>query len=313
VTDPRELAVEIVDAINDLAGRHEGHRAVHAKGTLLAGTLTATPEGAALTRAAHLQGDQMKVTARFSNGGGDPGGPDHGQDGRGLAVKAYLPDGSTTDFVSVNLPCFFVRTPEDFLEFTRARVPDPETGRPDMAKLGPFFEAHPEAMTAIQAALSPERPESYASVRYNGIHTFRWIPADGEPRWVRWVWEPVGGEATISKDAAKERGDDYLLEEVEERASAGGVAFDLVVTLGEDDDPLADPTAVWPEEREKVVAARLELTGPDIEREQEGDVLVFDPMRVTDGIEPSDDQILHIRSHAYAESVLRRSGVARGA
>ncbi len=40
-------------------------------------------------------------------------------------------------------------------------------------------------------------------------------------------------------------------------------------------------------------------------------MLVFDPMRVTDGIEPSDDQILHIRSHAYAESVLRRSGVAR--
>ena len=313
MTDSHELAVEIVDAINDLAGRHEGHRAVHAKGTLLAGTLTATPEGAALTGAAHLQGDQMKVTARFSNGGGDPGGPDHGQDGRGLAVKAYLPDGSTTDFVSVNLPCFFVRTPEDFLQFTRARVPDPETGGPDMAKLGPFFEAHPEAMTAIQAALSPERPESYASVLYNGIHTFRWIPADGEPRWVRWVWEPVDGEATISREAAKERGDDYLLEEVEERAAAGGVEFDLVVSLGEDGDPRDDPTAVWPEEREKVVAARLELTGPDTERETDGDVLVFDPMRVTDGIEPSDDPILHIRSHAYAESVLRRSGVARGA
>ncbi len=177
---PQALAKEIVDAINDLAGRHEGHRAVHAKGTLLAGTLTATPEGAALTRAAHLQGDPTRVTARFSNGGGNPGAPDHGQDGRGLAVKAYLPDGSTSDFVTVNLPCFFVRTAEDFLAFTRARVPDPDTGQPDMEKLGKFFEAHPEAMPAIQAALLPERPESYASVRYNGIHAFRWTAGDGE-------------------------------------------------------------------------------------------------------------------------------------
>jgi catalase len=34
---------------------------------------------------------------------------------------------------------------------------------------------------------------------------------------------------------------------------------------------------------------------------------------VTDGIETSDDPILHARSDAYAESVLRRSGVRREA
>ena len=57
----------------------------------------------------------------------------------------------------------------------------------------------------------------------------------------------------------------------------------------------------------------LEITGPETEREQGDDVLVMDPTRVTDGIEPSDDPILHIRSHAYSVSVERRSGIPRPA
>jgi catalase len=311
VSDPKQLAVEIVDAINDLAEQHEGHRAAHAKGTLLTGTFTATTEGSALTTAEHMKGRSVRVTARFSNGGADPGGPDHGKDGRGLAVKAYLEDGTTTDMVTVTLPVFFVRTPEDFLAFTRARVPDPETGQPDMAKLGPYFEAHPESLPAVQASLSAGHPESYASGRYNGLHAFRWANGDGASRWVRFSFEPEGGEKTIDEGAAKALGDDYLQTDVLERCAAGGVRFRLVLQLGEDGDPTDDPTVAWPEERETVVAGHLELTGPDTERERDGDVLVFDPTRVTEGIESSDDQILHIRSHAYAESVLRRSGVAR--
>jgi len=38
---------------------------------------------------------------------------------------------------------------------------------------------------------------------------------------------------------------------------------------------------------------------------------VNDPTRVTDGIELSDDPILHIRTYVYGESVRRRSGVER--
>src|SRR3712207_4453266 len=113
------LAEEVVDAINDVSGRHEGHRAAHAKGTLLSGTFTGF--GAGLTTAAHMQeGASVRVTARFSNGGGDPGIPDYAKEGRGLALKFYLDDGSKTDVVALSLPCFFARTPEDFLDFTRA-------------------------------------------------------------------------------------------------------------------------------------------------------------------------------------------------
>src|SRR5688572_21186080 len=161
-----ELAKQVVDAINDISGRHDGHRAAHAKGTLLRGTFT--PSGSGLTTAAHMGDDPVPVTARFSNGGGDPGIPDYAREGRGMAVKFYLPEGGKTDIVALTLPCFFVRTPEDFIAFTKARL-EPEKLMPD------FLGAHPEALPAIQAALGADPPESYATCTYNAIHSFRWL------------------------------------------------------------------------------------------------------------------------------------------
>jgi catalase len=40
----------------------------------------------------------------------------------------------------------------------------------------------------------------------------------------------------------------------------------------------------------------------------EGDILVLDPTRVTDGIELSGDPILRFRPEANSASVVRRSG-----
>jgi len=308
-----DFAHQVVDAINDISGLHAGHRAAHARGMLAAGTFVATPEAARLTRAPHMQGERVRATVRFSNGGGDPGTPDHATEGRGMAVKLYLADGSRTDMVALSLPVFFARTPQDFFEFTRARKPDPETGQPDTERLGAWFAAHPEAGPAIQAAVTAPPPASYAACAYNGIHAFRWVNAAGEGRFVRFRWEPEGDVETLDADEARARGDRYLQEELAARMAAGPIAFRLVLTLAEPDDPVADPTAIWPEDREQVVAGHLELTGPEEERERAGDVLVFDPTRVVDGIELSDDPILHFRRRAYAVSVERRSGVALGA
>jgi catalase len=298
-----ELAEQVVDAINEISGRHEGQRAAHAKGTLLRGTFT--PSGSGLTTAAHMGEDPVAVTARFSNGGGDPGIPDYAKEGRGLAVKFYLPDGSKTDVVCLSLPCFFARTPEDFLDFTRARKPDPETGQPDFGKIGAWLEQHPEAGPAIQAAVTTDPPESYANVVYNSIHSFRWAASDGTQRWVRYRFEPADGERSLPEEEAKSRGRDYLQEEIAGRSST---VFSMFVVVAEERDPIDDPTVAWPEDRERVEVGRLELTGPETEREQGGDILVFDPTRVTDGIDLSDDQILHFRPRAYSASVTRRSG-----
>jgi catalase len=53
-------------------------------------------------------------------------------------------------------------------------------------------------------------------------------------------------------------------------------------------------------------AGTIEVTGPDPDREQHGEVVVFDPTRVVDGIELSDDPILRYRAAAYSASVSRR-------
>ena len=305
------LPEQIVDAIHDINGRHDGTRAVHAKGVVCAGTFTAKPEAATLTRAAHMQGDPVPATVRFSNGGGDPGTKDSAKDGRGLAVKLYLADGSRTDLVSITLPQFFVRTPEDFLEFTRARKPDPETGQPDMAKIGAFLEVHPEALPAIQYALSQPAPASYAQLEYRGIHAFKWIAADGTERWTRFTFRPRASIAGLTDEEAAERPPDYLQREIRERLEGEPVEFELEVSIAQEGDDPDDPTQAWPEDRERVVVGTLRVEELDRKRERDGDVLVFDPTRVTDGIELSDDRILRVRPDAYAVSVERRSGVRR--
>jgi catalase len=290
------LAEQVVDAINEISGVHPGHRAAHAKGTLMTGTFTPNGNGGALTTAAHMQDEAVRVTVRFSNGGGDPAIPDYAREGRGMAVKLYLPDGSKTDIVGLTLPCFFVRTPEDFLSFTRARK-EPERLMPD------WLAAHPEALSAIQAALGADPPASYATCAYNSIHSYRWLDADGGSRFVRYRFEPEAGEHTLSGEQAKALGRDYLQEDIVAR---GGSAFRLQVIVAAEEDAVDDPTVAWPDERERVDVGRLVVDGPELGRERDGDVLVFDPTRVTGGIELSDDAILRFRAPAYSVSVARR-------
>ncbi len=312
-TDQAALAAQVIDAVNALAGRHDGKRALHTKGTLCAGTFTPSPEAADLSTAEHLQGGPLRAHVRFSNGGGEPEGRDGAREARGMAVKLYLDDGTTTDIVCVTTPVFVVRTPEDFHELMVARKPDPETGQPDMERLGAFLGAHPEAMPAIQHTLGNPPPVSYLTCAYNSLHAYRMTNANGERRFIRYRWEPAAGEANVSEDEEGGLERDYLQDDLRERLEQGPGAFTLTAAVAAEGDPTDDSTAGWPEDRERVPLGRLEITGLATDREHDGDILVFDPTRVTSGIECSDDPILHFRPHAYAESVYRRTGVRRDA
>jgi catalase len=293
---------QAVDIINQRFGSH-GARALHAKGTLLKGTFTATPAAAGFTRAGHMQGEPVDATVRFSNGSGEPDAPDYGPEVRGMAVKLYLPDGDRTDISAQTVPRFPVRTPDAFINLIRASAP----GRGRLLRLPVFLATHPEALPALRAnapALKP--PVSYATARYYAIHAFKWIDAGGGERYVRYRWLPALGEHSLSADDARSRGRDYLQDDLRERLAAGPISFTLELQVAGPGDKVDDPTAVWPDERERVNAGTLELTGLETGRETGGDVLVFDPNRVTDGIEASEDPILKFRSPAYSVSVERR-------
>jgi catalase len=300
---------EIVDALHAVNGRHPGYRAVHAKGTVCSGTFTPTPEASRLSRAGHLQGDPVKATVRFSNASGDP----HTSDanpiaGRGMAVKFHLPDGETTDIVAVPLVVFLARTPEDFLELTRARIPDPETGQPDPEKLGAFLAAHPETGLALQKGLPKLAPTtSFATSDYRGLHAFCLVDADGGKHWGRYTWEPEAGLEYLTEEQRDAADRDYLQAEIRGRLAEGIARFTLEFALANEDDPLDDPTAEWLGDHEVVELGELEVIEVIEDPETPDQPLVFDPMRLTDGIEPSGDKILAARPKAYSVSIERRT------
>lgn len=304
-----DLAVRLVDTINALYGKHPGKRAAHAKGSYCAATFTASPGAARLSRAPHLAGGApVPALVRFSNGSGDPASHDGAADGRGMAVKFDLGGGASTDIVALTLPVFFSRDPESFLEFTRARIPDPATGQMDLGAFMKFLEAHPEAGTAVQAAMAAKPPASFAQASFNSIHSFRLTNDDGQSCYVRYRWEPEAGEAGIDPAEAQARDADYLREELSTRLGGGPVVFRLVAVIAAADDAVDDPTVAFPADRQTVELGRLEITAVAEDPEAGGALVVFDPTNVVDGIECSDDQILHARRAAYSESVNRRSG-----
>jgi catalase len=321
VADYGALAKQVVDQIEEIEGKYDGARAAHAKGTLCAGEFTPAPAAAELTTAAHFQGGPVRTHIRFSNGSARPSNSDLARDGHGMAVKFYL-DGSTTDIVCLDLPQFFVRTPEDFTGFLAARGKLAALEQPGKALRSPlsiprafagvgFMLSHREAWPALKAAAGFDWPASYLTISYNSIHSFIWTGPDGTSRDVRYRWIPETGEQRVPAKEVKPRGRDYLQDDLANRLGSGPWAFTLEVKIAQAGDEINDPTVAWPEDRERVTVGRLVITELAFDRDRDGDVLVFDPTRVTDGIDTSDDPILLFRSKAYEESVLRRSGVQR--
>jgi catalase len=295
-----------VDAIERVSGTYSGHRRVHARGMCFDATFTPSGEAASLTTAAHLQSVPTPVVVRFSNSNTNPTVPDGIRAGRGLAARFLLPDGTTTDLVSVNIPVFFAATPEQFLELLDALKKDPATGAPDPSRVQAYVAAHPTAAAGLQEAARMPIPVSYGTARYWAIHAFIWVDADGRRRPVRYRWEPDTGLQELSEQEAGDKNPEYLAEELLHRLTDGPVGFTLRVQLGQDGDPTNDPTKPWPADRPEIVAGRLRITAP-VADQGHWAAQVYDPTRITPGIELSDDPVLAFRSPAYAVSYGRRA------
>ena len=301
-------ADQLVAAVHKAAGGiFAGFRGAHAYGRIYAGTFTATPLAKTLSRAAHFQGTPTPVTARLSGPSSDPAKAPSNI--AAMATKFYLPDGTVTDLIGINIPAFFARTPEEFLEFVEALSPDPATGQPNLAKLQVVGASHPNGAKALSMLKSQPALVSFAQVSYGSLHTYFFVNADGDGRWARYHWEPEAGVASQPLEELAKQTHDYLYDEFETRLRAAPVAFRLELELARDGDPVDDPSAMWPNDRERVIVGRLELVRPITLAEIGDPVMMHDPTAVTDGIEVSpDDQILAVRRGAYQLSVAERTG-----
>jgi catalase len=292
---------QAIDRLRAAFGGPAGYRTLHAKGRFYTGTFTATPEATALCRAGHLDGQPHQVTVRWSNAAGRSRG-DAKPDIRGMAVKFHLPDGSATDLLGQTSPRFPTDDPEVFVAMTEA------TEKPLTLPL--FLARHPGVLPTVVASARAKAigsPHSFAEVTFYPIHAYGWLATDGTRTWVRYVFRPTATKADRLDQEFSGR--DRLADEIAARLERGPVTHEVWVQVAGDKHDPHRATAVWSGARE-LLAGRIEVTAP-IEDPEGGAMTstptVFDPARVVEGIELSEDPILRYRPGAYSESVARRT------
>jgi catalase len=290
---------EAIDQLRAPFDPPPGYRSAHAKGAFYAGTFVATPEAAALCRAEHLGGTEVPLLVRWSNGAGTTRYPDGKADIRGMALK-FRPGAGDTDLLGQTSPRFPTDDPAVFVAMAEPAV--------HQWKLPLYMARHPSTIAPLLAGMrggALPSPVSYAEIPYYPIHAYGWLDANGDRTWVRYVFRPLATDA--DRLPQEFSGPDRLRDEIVARLARGPVEFDLHVQVaGAADDPHSS-VSVWKDPRD-FVAGRITVTEPVADPEADGSVVVFDPTRVIDGIELSDDPILRFRGEAYGESVSRRQG-----
>jgi catalase len=220
-----------------------------------------------------------------------------------MAIRFLLPDGKSTDIVSISANGFPVATPEDFLAFlTAAGQSGPGTPKP--LPIETFLGAHPAALRFVTTPRAA--PTSFATVAFYGVDAFRFTNDAGRQHFIRYQILPDAGESGLSPGDAAKAAPDYLMTELASRLAAGKVRFRLLAQVAADGDPTDDPTAVWPPERSLVPLGTLELNALAPDQAQAQKLLMFDPLSLAEGIEPSADPVLLARPSAYGVSFSQR-------
>ena len=306
-TDDKLIALsqDLLQQLDTIFGLHPGFRPAHAKGTMLKGTFTPSPDAASLTRAPHIRRNSTPVTVRFSNSTGIPLIPDSDPNAnpRGLAIRFHLAEHVHTDIVSHSTDGFPTRTGEEFLELLRA-VASTDPSQPSPSPIEIFLGAHPKALEFVQTP--KPAPSSFARESYFGVTAMRFISENGVSRYGRYRIVPEAGNHHLDDATAAARSADYLFDELTERIAKGPIKFRILVQLANEGDDPNDATVHWPEDRTLLELGTIILSEPISDGDHEQKHIIFDPIPRVDGIDPSDDPLLELRGAIYLLSGRRR-------
>src|SRR6516164_11412845 len=178
------------DGFEQVNGVHPGFRRFHPKGLGVSGFFESNGEGARLSKSSAFRPGRVPVIGRFSLGNGQPYVADAPDTARGLGLQFSLPAGELWRITMINLPVFPFSTPEAFYEQMLASKPDPETGKPDPAKMEAFRARQPEFDRALGALKDHPFSSGFENSTFYGLHAFRFVNAAGDSTAVRWLFRP---------------------------------------------------------------------------------------------------------------------------
>src|SRR5216683_5009340 len=297
----------LTDAFEHVAGVHPGFRRNHAKGVGVSGFFESNGTGARFSKAVVFRPGRVPVIGRFSLSGGRPDVADAPDEVRGLGLQFSLPNGELWRAAMINLPVFPFSTPGAFYEQMIASKPDPNTGKPDPAKMKAFLARHPETEQALTVIKGQPVSSGFDNSTYHGLNAFRFINSAGDSIAVRWLLTPAqpfeaAGAAPPSQDKS------YLFDGLIAQVHRQPLRWHLLVIIGQPGDPTNDATIAWPAGREQVDVGTLTLDRVESDETSAATDINFDPLVLPAGIAPSDDPLLSARSAVYSQSFTRRAG-----
>lgn len=298
-------AVQTVDVMNKLWGRHPGMRANHAKGVVVTGSFAPSKQAARLSKANIFAQPSVPVTVRFSDSTGlptlgDGAGP---ANPHGMAIQFHPTGGPAVDVVTNSLAFFPVATGEDFRDLLQAlSVSSPGAAKPTAADK--FIAAHPSVPKAFG---SVSTPVSFAQETYNGVDAFIFVNAAGKRQAFRFKIVPAAGTKHLTPAEAAKQPPDFLMDELPVRLAKGTVVFHLLAQLARPGDPTNDATQPWPADRTLVDMGTITLAKAASDNVAAQKAFHVLPNALTPGIEMSDDPLIDARVRAYVISFGRRA------
>jgi catalase len=306
LTPHRLTSQHIVDALQRNSGVFPGFRRNHAKGVCISGYFEGNGAASVYSSASVFASDtRTPVVGRLAIPGGNPYAPDSSVPIRSMALRFTLPNGQQWRTGMNAMPVFPVATPEAFYALTVAGQPDPATKKPDPAKMGAFFAAHPDAGAFLAWVKTAKPSASYVTESYWSLNAFEFVDGNGQQHAVRWRMTPEAKDDAGSGPAAGDT--DYLSADLQRRLAQGPLHWHLMVTLAAAGDPTNDATKEWPADRQTIDAGTLVINALQAQDSGECRDINYDPTILPRGIRLSDDPLLPARSAAYADSYKRRT------
>eukprot|EP01062_Namystynia_karyoxenos_P016442 TRINITY_DN15_c1_g1_i1.p1 TRINITY_DN15_c1_g1~~TRINITY_DN15_c1_g1_i1.p1 ORF type:complete len:567 (+),score=188.29 TRINITY_DN15_c1_g1_i1:74-1702(+) len=304
-------------------------RNMHARGSTAKGHFRLTQDWSNLTMAKvfHRAGKTTPIAVRFSTTIHGLASPEWLRDPCGFALKLYTEEGNY-DIVGLNYPIFFLRDGLRFPDMGRALKPSPLSGAVEWWRRWDYFVNYPESTQMFTWLLDDIGiPTTWRHMDGWGMHTYKWVSAEGKETWVRYTWDSHACRKPLSQGCGFQSDEDaekeffsYRTVDIHDTIARGEPAkWTLYVqTLDPSDRQLIgrlgiDPLDVTREWDPAVLPLRevgeFSLTENPVTQFLENEQIAFAPSRMVPGVEPSDDQLLQARLFAYVDAQRYRLGV----